>query len=144
MPLPNEIDALKVYLSIWPGLAGVNIYRSELPDTQAQPLSDAVKNGTAYGAIVIQSTGAGPIDNGTMQISTTTKQVKCYAETPKHARDIWSEVRAALRLLHRNIKYDGIWLYGAAVGAPMELREDAPLNWPLCTSTFDLTASEVT
>ena len=145
MPLANENVALLSYFETWPGLVGVNVYVSELPKNQADALSTAVHNGTAYSAVVIQSTGVGGIgDASNHQFSTSTKQVKCYAQTPARARAIWNECRAALKALHRNQKYAGVWLWSAIIGAPMELREDAPLNWPLCTSTFDLMASEVT
>ncbi len=144
MPLANEMLALKAYLAAWTGLAGVTIYINEFPNTASAALSTAVEKGTPYGAIVIQSTGVGIPNRGYGEYSITTKQLKCYSESLLHARNIWNECRAALKVLHRNQKYAGVWLWSAVMGGPLETREAAPLNWPLCTSSFDVMASEVT
>ena len=143
MPLANEMIALKAYLASWTGLNGVTIYIDELPSTATKALSDAVEKGTSIGAIVLQDTGGGLPNNSYNEFSVTTKQLKCYAESLLHARTIWNECRAALKVLHRNAKYANVWLYSVSMGAPLAMREAAPLNWPLCTSSFDLMASEV-
>lgn len=141
----NELSALKVYLEAWPALLanGVKVHRVALARSAGEALSTAIRNGTAYRAIVIAGIPGAPGNRSNLRVSVSTKDLKCYGDSSLRAREVWGHCREALKALTRS-EWDNVLLWSATITPPLETFEPDPLNWPLCYSTFDVMAAEIT
>lgn len=143
--LAYDVAALRKYLlsdADVNTLSGGRVFGNELPDAEAALMPRK--------CVVINSAGLGSrglAARSYMPISSRTKVVRCYGETPYDTRLLFNAVDRALKLLSRRlVTPDGLsaqLLYSAVSTGGVTTAREQQTDWPVSFSSYDVLASDV-
>lgn len=135
-PVPDYLRALMEHLKadvdLIP-LVGSRVFYPELPPNQSdlvQPAVSLIEAGGLSGATAWQEYGEVRVD------------IRCWAETPNAARDIWFVVYPSLKQLQRVVQNDTLIHRCSRDGGPITMR-DPDTRWPSVWSAWRVLVAEI-
>lgn len=141
MSQPSPIRAVVAYLRTRPGvaaLAGTRVFTEELPEDQNDLMPRQ--------AVVVSSAGGGLMGHGQLY-GDRRMDIVCYGPTRAKSRELYEEVRAAMKDLERQRVADSpstfVLLHWARISADGNTARDVGTDWPVTGSSWQVLASDI-
>lgn len=141
MAKPSPARALVAYLRGVPAIATIvdtRVFLEELPQAESKEMPRP--------AIVVASAGGGLMGHGQLY-GDRRFDLLCYAESAARSRDLYEEVRAAMKALLRETVADtsttAVLLHWARISTDGTTSRDPKTDWPVTGSSWQVLASDV-
>jgi hypothetical protein len=140
-PSPDPLNAIVAFLKedddVVDATSG-RIFNTRLPKAEL----DVWNSNGPRAALLIRPAGGGSASRSYLPLGDVRIDAYCYGPSDKSARAIWLAVNPALKQMRRKA-YASCWLHWAMpAGGPLD-RHEAPGDWPVCWSSYQVRVSEV-
>lgn len=140
-----DVGALRAFLvadATVNTLSGGRVFANELPDAEAAAMPRK--------CVILTSAGLGSRGlsaRSNLAVSSRTKLVRCYGETPYESRRMFDAVNQALKALTRRLATPAglspVLVYSAVATGGVTTTREPESEWPVSFSSYDVLTADV-